>query len=88
MAQIYHPEPIPDKLKSFGWAVREVNGNDVEELSKTLKALPFEKINPSFIICTYYERKGISYMENEIKWHHGVPSETQFKLAIEELNSI
>lgn len=88
VAQVYHPEPIPDKLKSFGWAVREVNGNDVEELSKTLKALPFEKDKPSFIIAHTTKGKGISYMENEIKWHHGVPSETQFKLAIEELNSI
>ena len=84
-AEVCNTEPIADKLKSFGWVVREVDGNDVGELRKVLSSLPFEKDKPSFVIAHTVKGKGVSYMENQIKWHHGVPSESQYELAMEEL---
>jgi transketolase len=79
-------EPIADKLRSFGWSVREVDGNDVEKLSELLQKLPFEQDKPSFVIAHTIKGKGVSYMENQIKWHHGVPSEEQYELAMSELS--
>lgn len=84
-AEVCNTEPIADKLKSFGWAVREVDGNDVEALKNLLDKLPFEIGKPNFIIAHTVKGKGVSYMENQIKWHHGVPSEEQYELAMEEL---
>ena len=84
-AEVCNTEPIADKLKSFGWAVREVDGNNVEQLKNVLNALPFEVGKPNFIIAHTVKGKGVSYMENQIKWHHGVPSESQYALAMEEL---
>lgn len=84
-ADVCNTEPIADKLKSFGWAVREVDGNDVEQLKNVLNSLPFEVGKPNFIIAHTVKGKGVSYMENQIKWHHGVPSESQYALAMEEL---
>ena len=84
-AEVCNTEPIADKLKSFGWAVREVDGNDVEKLKRLLKKLPFEVGKPNFIIAHTVKGKGVSYMENQIKWHHGVPSESQLALAMTEL---
>jgi transketolase len=85
-AEVMNTEPIADKLRSFGWAVREVDGNDVEKLSELLQKLPFEQDKPSFVIAHTIKGKGISYMENQIKWHHGVPSAEQYELAMSELN--
>ncbi|KQB42181.1 transketolase [Flavobacterium sp. L1I52] len=79
-------EPIDKKLESFGWAVKHVDGHNIEKLSQTLKGLPLEKGKPSFIIAHTTKGKGISYMENVLKWHHGVPSEEQYQLAMEELD--
>jgi transketolase len=85
-ALVMNTEPIADKLKSFGWAVREVDGNDTEKLKELLDQLPFEQDKPSFVIAHTIKGKGVSYMENQLKWHHGVPSAEQYELAISELN--
>ena len=70
----------------FGWAVKEVNGNDVEALRAAFNSLPFEPGKPSVIIAHTTKGKGVSFMENELKWHHGVPSKEQYEQAIEELD--
>jgi transketolase len=86
-AEVCNTEPIADKLRSFGWAVKEVDGNDTEKLKTLLNILPFEIDKPNFIIAHTTKGKGVSYMENQVKWHHGVPSIEQFELAMNELNS-
>ncbi|WP_025764488.1 transketolase [Dyadobacter tibetensis] len=78
-------EPIDKKLEAFGWAVRHVDGHNLEELSATFKAMPFEEGKPSFVIAHTIKGKGVSYMENVLKWHHGVPTEEQYELAMTEL---
>jgi transketolase len=84
-AEVCNTEPIADKLKSFGWAVREVDGNDVGALKSLLNTLPFEIGKPNFIIAHTVKGKGVSYMENQVKWHHGVPSVEQYEVAMAEL---
>jgi transketolase len=78
-------EPITKKLEAFGWAVKEVDGHDISALSETLNNLPFEAQKPSFLIAHTTKGKGISYMENVIKWHHGVPTAEQYAQAMDEL---
>jgi transketolase len=85
-ANVMNTEPIADKLRSFGWAVREVDGNDVEKLSELLQELPCEQGKPNFVIAYTIKGKGVSYMENQLKWHHGVPTLEQYELAISELS--
>jgi transketolase len=84
-ADVMGLEPIDKKLEAFGWAVKHVDGHNLDELTETLKSLPFEKGKPSFVIAHTTKGKGVSYMENQIKWHHGVPSAEQYELAMEEL---
>ncbi|KDN54641.1 transketolase [Flavobacterium seoulense] len=85
-ADVMGLEPIDQKLESFGWAVKHVDGHNLEELSNTFNNLPIVAGKPSFIIAHTTKGKGISYMENVLKWHHGVPSKEQYDLAIEELD--
>ncbi|MEN9907850.1 MAG: hypothetical protein RLZZ540_991 [Bacteroidota bacterium] len=85
-ADVMGLEPIDKKIEAFGWAVKHVDGHNLEELSQTLNNLPLEKGKPTFIIAHTTKGKGISYMENVLKWHHGVPSKEQYDLAIEELD--
>lgn len=80
-------DSVSDKLKAFGWAVKEVDGHDVEELEAALKNGPLEKGKPNFIIAHTIKGKGVSYMEGVLKWHHGVPSPDQYELALSELAS-
>lgn len=78
--------PVADKWKAFGWEVKEVDGHDIGALSKMLKAVPFTKGKPSFIIAHTTKGKGVSFMENTIEWHHGVPNDEQYQQAMLELD--
>ncbi len=85
-ADVMSTDPLGKKWEAFGWAVKEVNGNDVEELLAAFSSLPFEKGKPSVIIAHTTKGKGVSYMENQLKWHHGVPNNDEYELAQKELD--
>ena len=85
-ADVMNTDPLDAKWKAFGWAVREVDGNDVAALKEAFTALPFEKGKPSVIIAKTVKGKGVSFMENQLKWHHGVPTAAQYEQAQEELD--
>ena len=39
------------------------------------------------MIANTVKGKGVSFMENVAKWHHGVPSEAELKQALAELSA-
>jgi transketolase len=80
------PYPIDEKFRAFGWEVQETDGNNIPQLRKTLNSIPLQSGKPTLIIANTVKGKGISFMENEKKWHHGVPSDEQYQLALNELN--
>ncbi len=51
----------------------------------TDSAAPYK---PTIIIANTIKGKGISFMENVAKWHHGVPSESEFQQAIAEFEQM
>ena len=85
-AEVCNTDPIDAKFESFGWAVKQVDGNDVKALKEAFAAMPFEVGKPSLIIAHTIKGKGVSFMENSVKWHHGVPDQEQYKNAITELD--
>ena len=86
-SEVCNTDPIDVKFESFGWAVRHVDGHDLNKLKETFESIPFSEGKPNLVIAHTVKGKGISYMENVIKWHHGVPSEKQFEDALSELDN-
>ena len=84
--EVMNTDSVREKLEAFGWAVKEVDGHNLEELEQALNSGPFEKGKPSFIIAHTTKGKGVSYMEGVVKWHHGVPSPEQYEQAQKELD--
>jgi len=80
-------EPLADKLRAFGWSVREVDGHDHRALSNAFAALPWAPGMPSMLIAHTTKGKGVSFMENNIEWHYRSPDATQLEQALSELNS-
>ena len=78
--------PLEKKFSAFGYAVRAVDGNNVAELASLLGSVPFEPGKPNLILANTVKGKGISYMENNPIWHHRVPSEPEFRMAMDELD--
>ncbi|MEJ1239821.1 transketolase [Chryseolinea sp. T2] len=85
-ADVCNTDPIDKKFESFGWEVRTVDGHDIDALKECFDSLPFAKGRPSLVIANTVKGKGISFMENQLKWHHGVPDEKQYQVALSELD--
>lgn len=78
-------EPLADRWRAFGWAVRSVDGHDLEALTDALSDFPFEVARPSCLIAHTVKGKGVSFMENVATWHHKVPSKAHLDQARLEL---
>lgn len=76
--------PVTEKFRSFGWSVREINGNDMSEIVKALDALPFEEGKPSMILAHTVKGKGVSFAEGKASYHYWTPSEEELETAIRE----
>ena len=79
--------PLDAKFEAFGFAVRRCDGNDIGDLLRTLEKVPFRPGKPSLVLARTKKGKGVSFMENVAKWHHRVPSDDEYSLAMAELEA-
>jgi transketolase len=80
-------DPLCDKFRAFGWAVREVDGHAHPELKTALSATPWECTRPSLLIARTLKGKGVSFMEGSVHWHYKSPNAQQLALALAELET-
>ncbi len=78
-------ESLAAKWRAFGWAVREVDGHDLDAIASALSSLPFERGRPSCLIAHTVKGKGVSFMENKLLWHYRSPQGEEYRAAIAEL---
>ena len=81
-------EPVPDKWKSFNWAVKEIDGHDYEQIISALEWVKEVKGKPSIIIAHTIKGKGVSFMENNNHFHGVAPSTEEVEMALKELDEI
>ena len=79
-------EPLDEKWRAFGWEVRSVDGHDYASLTTAISTPPAEG-KPLFVIANTVKGRGVSFMENVAKWHHGVPSDSELARALAELDA-
>lgn len=79
-------EPLADRWRAFGWAVREIDGHDLAALLDCFGALPAERGRPTCVIARTHKGRGVSFMEDRVEWHHGVPTDEQLARALDELD--
>jgi transketolase len=80
-------DPLEQRFAAFGFALREVDGNDVAALSELFAQVPFEPGKPNLVLAHTVKGKGISFIEDKAKWHHHVPTDQELATAIGELES-
>ena len=78
---------LREKFMAFGYAVREVDGNNIADLAAIFDQIPFESGKPNLILAHTIKGKGISYIENQVGWHHHVPTDDEFVIAMHELDA-
>ena len=77
---------LVEKWESFGWDVIDVNGDDMEDIVAKLESIDYTSDEPHMVIANTTKGKGVSFMENVAKWHHGVPSPEQYEQALAEID--
>ncbi len=73
--EIINLEPFAEKMNLFGWAVKTIDGHDLNEIYETFQNLPLEQGKPAWIIAKTIKGKGVAKFENNYRYHYGVSDE-------------
>jgi len=77
-------EPLADKWRAFGWAVRTIDGNNLPEVVEALESVPFEPGRPSAVIADTVKGRGVSLLADAHS-HFARLSDEQVEAALREL---
>jgi len=81
-------EPLSDKFEAFGCNVYCIDGHNHNEL---LEVFNNSKNNNSgkttVVIANTVKGKGVSFMENKVKWHYSTPSQEELAQALNEIEN-
>lgn len=80
-------EPLAERWASFGWAVTEVDGHDLDGLLETFGRLPFEPGRPSVVIARTVKGKGVKFLEGSKKSHCLTLSPKLYQRALAQLRA-
>lgn len=78
-------EPLADKWRSFGWHVVDFDGHDLAAVGAAFDEAAATKGKPTVLIAQTIKGKGVSFMENNPKYHGVAPTADEVAKALEEL---
>ena len=73
------------KWSGFGWSVMEIDGHNMDEITASIDWLDSITDGPAVVIAHTVKGKGISFMEDNPKFHGAAPNDEQLEQALEEL---
>ncbi len=85
VSQMLSLDPLADKWRAFGWAVREIDGHAMAEIVDALDDLPYASDRPSLMIAHTVKGKGVSFAEDTYLWHNNAVSDEVYQQALAEL---
>ena len=77
--------PVGDKFRAFNFHVIECNGNSIPELRHAFAEAREVKGRPTCIVAETFMGRGVSFMEDDYRWHGKPPSAEQAEAALGEL---
>jgi len=78
-------EPLVAKWQSFGWHTIEIDGHDFIAIRRALEEAEATKGKPTAIVAHTVKGKGVSFMENNPKFHGTAPTAAEVAQALQEL---
>lgn len=85
VAELLGLEPLADKWRAFGWAVREIDGHDMAAIVDALDALPYAPDAPSLLIAHTVKGKGTGFAEDSHLWHNNAVDDAVYEKALAAL---
>jgi len=87
-SEILSLDPVMEKWLSFNWAVRAIDGHDMVQILDALSWAVESRGSPALIIANTTKGKGVSFMEDQSKWHGKAPNKEQAEQALKELMQV
>ncbi len=78
-------EPLMEKWRAFNWNVLTIDGHDFRQILAAVDEAHSTKGRPTVIIARTVKGKGVSFMENKIKYHGAATTPEEYKQALAEL---
>jgi transketolase len=78
-------EPLADKWRAFNWHTIQLDGHDIPALQAAFAEASATKHKPTVIIAHTVKGKGVSFMENNPKFHGVAPTKEEMQKALLEL---
>jgi len=78
-------DPLKEKYESFNWNVIEIDGNNIKDFIQAIEKAKLSKDKPTVIIAKTIPGKGVSFMENDCRWHGKAPNKEETQKALNEL---
>lgn len=88
VSSVMNNQPFAEKFAAFDWNVVEIDGHNYEEIENALKAAKNCKGRPTAIVAHTVKGKGVSFMENGVRWHGSAPNTEQYERAKKELEAM
>ncbi|MDL1956927.1 MAG: transketolase [Candidatus Desulfofervidus auxilii] len=85
VSDVMNIDPLTDKWRAFGWATIEIDGHNFEEIFNALDEAEKIKGKPTIIIARTIKGKGVSFFENQAKYHGVAPTKEELERALKEL---
>lgn len=79
--------PLADKWRAFRWNVIEVDGHDVPAILRAFGAARAQRGRPTVILAHTVMGKGVSFMEDDYRWHGKPPKPAEGERALAELGT-
>lgn len=77
--------PLAEKWRAFGWHAIELDGHSIPALQAAFAEAAATKGKPTCLIANTIKGKGVSFMENNPKFHGVAPTPAECELALKEL---
>ena len=89
ITEVCSPYPIEKKFEAFNFNVIKLeDGNDMKQIRAAFTEARSIKGKPTAIIAHTLKGKGVSFMEGNVEWHGKAPNNTEFELAMKDLERI
>ncbi|MDR0599317.1 MAG: transketolase [Treponema sp.] len=85
--EVMNMEPVAAHFAGFGWAVTEIDGNNMDEIVKALDSLPLKSGVPSLIVAHTVKGRGIGFLEGTVGCHYWKPPAEELAAAERELDA-
>ena len=89
VSEVCSPYPIDKKFEAFNFHVINLeDGNDMEQIRAAFTEARNMTGKPTAIIAHTLKGKGVSFMEGSVAWHGKAPNDSEFEIAMKDLERI